>query len=193
MFVRGTRDSPRTDAPRRDLHTGTTHCSLYCHCLPPFLLSTVASTPLVTLFQLQWHRPHHHHPRSLPHPQQLAPHHLPSNMRTSAEKKCWRSSPGTSMSISHRIAILTITSRFILNLPEEELASVERVCFQMEQAYAHSTDPVYSVSLISSSLQALVLRGFYQRAEPRKVSVLYTQDVLRDPIQNMSAFTTPCE
>lgn len=41
-------------------------------------------------------------------------------------------------------------SRFILNLPDEELASVERVCFQMEQAYAHSTDRACPVSLTLS-------------------------------------------
>lgn len=29
-------------------------------------------------------------------------------------------------------------SRFILNLPEEELVSVERICFQVEQAYVDS-------------------------------------------------------
>ena len=31
----------------------------------------------------------------------------------------------------HKTAVL---SRFILNLPEDELAEVERVCFQVEQA-----------------------------------------------------------
>ena len=39
-----------------------------------------------------------------------------------------------SPSLSSLPAVLTIDSRFILNLPEEELASVERVCFQVEQA-----------------------------------------------------------
>jgi hypothetical protein len=28
-----------------------------------------------------------------------------------------------------------IFSRFIINVPEEELASVERICFQIEQAH----------------------------------------------------------
>jgi mRNA-decapping enzyme subunit 2 len=28
-------------------------------------------------------------------------------------------------------------SRFILNLPDEELASLERICFQVEQAYVY--------------------------------------------------------
>lgn len=29
---------------------------------------------------------------------------------------------------------LTSNSRFLLNLPEEELSSLERICFQVEQA-----------------------------------------------------------
>ena len=42
--------------------------------------------------------------------------------------------------------ILNVSSRFILNLPEEELASVERVCFQVEQA---SVDlPFYTQTFI---------------------------------------------
>lgn len=41
-------------------------------------------------------------------------------------------------------------SRFILNLPDEELASLERICFQVEQAYvttfvqAHPMLTIYS-------------------------------------------------
>jgi mRNA-decapping enzyme subunit 2 len=30
--------------------------------------------------------------------------------------------------------LLTPKSRFLLNLPEEELSSLERICFQVEQA-----------------------------------------------------------
>lgn len=30
--------------------------------------------------------------------------------------------------------LLTPNSRFLLNLPEEELSSLERICFQVEQA-----------------------------------------------------------
>lgn len=41
--------------------------------------------------------------------------------------------------ILHHTADLIPISRFILNLPEEELASVERVCFQVEQALVSST------------------------------------------------------
>ena len=37
-------------------------------------------------------------------------------------------------------------SRFILNLPDEELASLERICFQVEQAYV-SIFPVRSLHL----------------------------------------------
>jgi hypothetical protein len=30
--------------------------------------------------------------------------------------------------------LLILNSRFLLNLPEEELSSLERICFQVEQA-----------------------------------------------------------
>ena len=42
---------------------------------------------------------------------------------------------GYSYTPAHYSSSTHRTSRFILNLPEEELASVERVCFQVEQAY----------------------------------------------------------
>jgi hypothetical protein len=52
--------------------------------------------------------------------------------------KYWRTSPGTIGSRSAslgRSSLLLLNSRFILNLPDEELASLERICFQVEQAY----------------------------------------------------------
>jgi mRNA-decapping enzyme subunit 2 len=40
-------------------------------------------------------------------------------------------------SLSHPISVfqLMTNSRFILNLPDDELSSLERICFQVEQAY----------------------------------------------------------
>jgi len=38
-----------------------------------------------------------------------------------------------------RISLTRYLSRFILNLPDEELASLERICFQVEQAYVPFT------------------------------------------------------
>ncbi|KAI0778210.1 Dcp2, box A domain-containing protein, partial [Trametes elegans] len=55
-----------------------------------------------------------------------------------------------------------LSSRFILNLPEEELASVERVCFQVEQAHWYYEDfireqnpskfPSYTLKTFSEAL-----------------------------------------
>ncbi|KAI0756963.1 Dcp2, box A domain-containing protein [Daedaleopsis nitida] len=55
-----------------------------------------------------------------------------------------------------------LSSRFILNLPEEELASVERVCFQVEQAHWYYEDfireqnpskfPTYTLKTFSEAL-----------------------------------------
>ncbi|KAI0726156.1 pyrophosphatase DCP2 [Fomitopsis betulina] len=42
--------------------------------------------------------------------------------------------------LSREEVLEELSSRFILNLPEEELASVERVCFQMEQAHWYYED-----------------------------------------------------
>ena len=53
---------------------------------------------------------------------------------------------------------LTITSRFVLNLPEEELASVERVCFQVEQA---SASPVLSINTTNCLTHDCVHRHWY--------------------------------
>ena len=47
-----------------------------------------------------------------------------------------KTSPGWSLPVSDEFSTLNLLmdSRFILNLPEVELASLERVCFQVEQA-----------------------------------------------------------
>ncbi|KZT65159.1 DCP2-domain-containing protein [Daedalea quercina L-15889] len=42
--------------------------------------------------------------------------------------------------LSREEVLEELSSRFILNLPDEELASVERVCFQMEQAHWYYED-----------------------------------------------------
>lgn len=72
--------------------------------------------------------------------QRRKPHHTnthmpPSSTRISVETRFSRTCPGVSPSlVIYHTAALNPISRFILNLPEEELASVERVCFQVEQA-----------------------------------------------------------
>ena len=45
----------------------------------------------------------------------------------------------------------SILSRFILNLPDEELASVERVCFQVEQASVAPPLQPHIILIISPS------------------------------------------
>lgn len=50
-------------------------------------------------------------------------------------------------------SLLTLTeilflSRFILNLPDEELASLERICFQVEQAYVVSVARIVLVLFV---------------------------------------------
>lgn len=47
----------------------------------------------------------------------------------------------------HGISKLTVScSRFILNLPEEEFESLERLCFQVEQAYVGTMDHLQTTS-----------------------------------------------
>ncbi|KAI6136628.1 hypothetical protein F5141DRAFT_1208952 [Pisolithus sp. B1] len=36
---------------------------------------------------------------------------------------------------THEEVLEDLSSRFLLNLPEEELSSLERICFQVEQAH----------------------------------------------------------
>jgi hypothetical protein len=76
----------------------------------------------------------------------------------------------------------SVRSRFILNLPDEELASLERICFQVEQAYAffllcsgQNFQPIFF------DVQPLVLRGFYPRRKSQ-ISLASTQEILSDVI-----------
>ncbi|KAI0961587.1 hypothetical protein AcV7_010344 [Taiwanofungus camphoratus] len=64
--------------------------------------------------------------------------------------------------LSREEVLEELSSRFILNLPEEELASLERVCFQVEQAHWYYEDfireqnpakfPSYSLKTFSEAL-----------------------------------------
>ncbi|OCH96106.1 DCP2-domain-containing protein [Obba rivulosa] len=64
--------------------------------------------------------------------------------------------------LSREEVLEELSSRFILNLPEEELASVERVCFQVEQAHWYYEDfireqnpskfPSYTLKTFSEAL-----------------------------------------
>ncbi|KAH9944361.1 DCP2-domain-containing protein [Epithele typhae] len=64
--------------------------------------------------------------------------------------------------LSREEVLEDLSSRFILNLPEEELASVERVCFQVEQAHWYYEDfvreqnpskfPSYTLKTFSEAL-----------------------------------------
>lgn len=79
--------------------------------------------------------PHHlpHHQNFLRPPQR----HHPKNPHTptSPEQRFSKISPGALFSTLPYMGLYLFScSRFILNLPQEELASVERVCFQVEQA-----------------------------------------------------------
>ncbi|TFY78991.1 hypothetical protein EWM64_g5020, partial [Hericium alpestre] len=47
---------------------------------------------------------------------------------------------------THEEVIEDLTSRFILNLPDEELASLERICFQVEQAHWFYEDFIREVN-----------------------------------------------
>src|SRR5882762_2229980 len=56
---------------------------------------------------------------------------------TKSSKTCQGSSTESLRIILH--GVNRVYSRFILNLPDEELASLERICFQVEQACASVT------------------------------------------------------
>ncbi|CAJ0832843.1 20722_t:CDS:2 [Entrophospora sp. SA101] len=53
-----------------------------------------------------------------------------------------------------------LSSRFIINVPEEELSSIERICFQIEQAHWFYEDFVREQN---SSLPSFTLKGFSAR------------------------------
>ena len=55
------------------------------------------------------------------------------------------------------LAVNPWSSRFILNLPDGELASLERICFQVEQAYGSASYLHAHFSPICFSFQTLVL------------------------------------
>jgi Dcp2, box A domain len=57
---------------------------------------------------------------------------------------------------SYRLLIIKLpSSRFILNLPDGELASLERICFQVEQAYDSCRPTPRSLTYITLSLQGI--------------------------------------
>jgi len=84
----------------------------------------------------------------------------------------------------------SVRSRFILNLPDEELASLERICFQVEQAYAFILlCSGQNFQSIFNDFQPLVLRGFYPRRKSQ-ISLASTQKVLSNVIPCLPAPTS---
>lgn len=53
--------------------------------------------------------------------------------------------------------LIDLQSRFIINIPEQELASIERICFQIEQAHWFYEDFVRAEN---SSLPSFSLKDF---------------------------------
>jgi len=83
-------------------------------------------------------------------------------------------------------------SRFILNLPDEELTSVERICFQVEQASALSILSTHSPSLTHDVyIQSLVLWRLHSRRESQ-VSLAPFEEILCYAIPSMPV-TQPVE
>lgn len=79
-----------------------------------------------------WLHHHHHHRLRF----QARVHKTPSPTNMQLTMKCWRTFRGTAtLKYFYLSSHFKTNSRFILNLPDDELSSLERICFQVEQAY----------------------------------------------------------
>jgi hypothetical protein len=103
-------------------------------------------------------------------------------------KKFLRTFPGMSTLTTRHVNSHAVFSRFILNLPDEELASLERICFQVEQACVNPTMRLFN-SLILLLCQPLVLRRLHSRREPQ-IPYFATEEVFRHAIPRMSPPST---
>ena len=122
--------------------------------ISPFPLFNLSISPYSSLsFNLskRWRRHRRHRQKCLPLVQEITQNH--SRCRTNYTKSS-RIFPG-----QHIInyppplpAHFFLFSRFILNLPDEELSSLERVCFQVEQAYV----PIQPLTTVHSLLTPLL-------------------------------------
>lgn len=163
----------------------------YLNPVQPSYLTTSISLNVVSLSNLyspptSWPHRHYHHPRS-----QIRRHNLCFPIRLRHKKRFWKICQGDShcclpdwfWNLTH------CCSRFILNLPDEEFDSLERLCFQVEQAYVGITH-LAKQHLICPT-QALVLWRLYPRTE-YEAPVVASQEVLRNAFPRLST-SSPLE
>lgn len=106
-----------------------------------------------------WLHRHRHPLQKYPmSPQRLTPPSLHKPRLTMFLKISQRESAQKHIHSHPLIPQIPLIRRFIMNLPDQELASKERLCFQVEQAYVQvSVLDSSSVLICSENPQALVL------------------------------------
>ncbi|KAI0825108.1 DCP2-domain-containing protein [Trametes gibbosa] len=82
----------------------------------------------------------------------------PELLAASAASSFQESAPANYSNFTEEEVFEDLSSRFILNLPQEELASVERVCFQVEQAHWYYEDFIREQN--SSKFRSYTLKTF---------------------------------
>lgn len=92
-------------------------------------------------------------------------------------------SPGSagSSKMTLEAALLEVEARFLLNLPEEELSTVDRLFFQMEQAHWYYEDFLadHHAELPHFSLEGFTLALFQHSAQLRHLKERHA-DLMRD-------------
>ncbi|KAH9849735.1 Dcp2, box A domain-containing protein [Lenzites betulinus] len=82
----------------------------------------------------------------------------PELLAASAASSLQETAPANYSNFTEEEVFEDLSSRFILNLPQEELASVERVCFQVEQAHWYYEDFIREQN--SSKFHSYTLKTF---------------------------------
>jgi hypothetical protein len=90
-----------------------------------------------------------------------------SHTKMPRRRRCWRTYQGRAslISVLHWSLIYSL-SRFILNLPDEELNSLERLCFQVEQACV----PIYESVWVDIDFSSPLVIGSTKISSEKKTT-----------------------
>ena len=110
--------------------------------------------------------------------------------KSSSSSSSNNSSPTHGDSPKHQMtldaAVLEIEARFLLNLPEEELASVERLFFQLEQAHWYYED--FLADAYPESLPHFELEGFTRELFTRSECLQHLQEGHADLVKAFNSY-----
>jgi len=107
-----------------------------------------------------------------------------SSSSSSSSSSAGRGSPKHQMTLD--AAMLEIEARFLLNLPEEELASVERLFFQLEQAHWYYED--FLADAYPESLPHFELEGFTRALFTRSECLQHLQEGHADLVKAFNSY-----